>query len=86
MHKVFSPAEEVAMIDVECRRAGIGCVDCKQRFAANLNRNLEDFRSRRQGFSENPDHVWEVLQDGQKRASAIARQTIREVKDAIGLS
>jgi tryptophanyl-tRNA synthetase len=86
MHKVFSPAEEVAMIDVECRRAGIGCVDCKQRLAANLNRNLEDFRSRRQGFSENPDHVWEVLQDGQKRASAIARQTIREVKDAIGLS
>ena len=37
MHKVFSSAEEVAMVNVECRRAGIGCVHCKQLFARNLN-------------------------------------------------
>ncbi len=38
MHKIFSPKEEVEMINIECRRAGIGCVECKMRFAANLNR------------------------------------------------
>ena len=39
MHKVFSSTAEVDMINVECRRAGIGCVDCKKIFAKNLNEN-----------------------------------------------
>ena len=47
MHKVFSSPEEVAMVNVECRRAGIGCVECKQLFARNLNAHLEPFRARR---------------------------------------
>ncbi len=64
MHKVFSPAEEVAMIDTECRRAGIGCVDCKKRFAENLNRHLEPFRQKRAEIGQNPDTVWDVLHDG----------------------
>src|SRR3972149_3558333 len=44
MHKIFTPADEVAFIDRECRSAGIGCVDCKKRFAKNLNENLAPFR------------------------------------------
>jgi tryptophanyl-tRNA synthetase len=85
LHKVFSSTEEVAMVNTECRRAGIGCVQCKQLFAKNLNQSLTPFRSRRQEFAAEPQMVWDVLNDGQKRASEIARQTIREVKDAIGL-
>lgn len=85
LHKVFSQPDEVAMINTECRRAGIGCVQCKQLFAKNLNENLTPFRSRRADLASNPDMVWDVLQDGQKRASEIARETICEVKDAIGL-
>jgi len=85
MHKVFSSLEEVAMVDVECRRAGIGCVQCKQLFARNLNANLEPFRARRAELGSNPEHVWDVLRDGKQRATDIARQTMREVKEAIGL-
>jgi len=85
LHKVFSSADQVAMIDVECRRAGIGCVQCKQLFAKNLNEGLASFRARRAELGKDPADVWNVLEDGQRRASAIARQTIREVKDAIGL-
>ena len=85
LHKVFSSPEEVAMIDTECRRAGIGCVDCKQRFATNLNLSLEPFREKRVALSDKPDRVWEILDDGRQRASQIAQQTIRDVKDAIGL-
>jgi tryptophanyl-tRNA synthetase len=85
LHKVFSTADEAAMISTECRRAGIGCVQCKQLFAENLNRNLEEFRARRAGLSEDPGVVWDVLEDGRQRASAIARDTIRKVRDAIGL-
>ena len=85
MHKVFSPAEETAMIDTECRRAGIGCVDCKKRFAANLNAHLEPFRARRAEFDRNPGAVWDILHDGDRRAGAIAEETMRGVRAAIGL-
>lgn len=85
MHKIFSSEEEVAMINTECRQAGIGCVDCKKIFAKNLNENLTPFRERRAKLDENPDQVWEVLIDGGKRARVIAQETLAEVKEAIGL-
>jgi tryptophanyl-tRNA synthetase len=85
MHKVFSPPEEVAMIDIECRRAGIGCVDCKKRFAHNLNHHLEPFRARRVDLAKDPDQVWDVLADGAQRARLIAEKTMEEVQAAVGL-
>ena len=85
LHKVFSSTDDVAMVNTECRRAGIGCVQCKQLFGRNLNQGLEPFRARRAELSADPQMVWDVLADGQSRASALARQTIRDVKDAIGL-
>ncbi|NOZ00224.1 MAG: tryptophan--tRNA ligase [Chloroflexi bacterium] len=85
MHKIFSPADEVEMIDTECRRAGIGCVDCKKRFAANLNKHLEPFRAKRAELEENPDHIWDVLHDGADRARKIAEQTMEEVRAAVQL-
>jgi tryptophanyl-tRNA synthetase len=85
-HKIFSGAEEVAMIDTECRTAGIGCVDCKKRMAANLNAHLAPFRERREALAANPQAVWDMLYDGADRARAIAQETIEEVRDAIGLA
>ena len=84
-HKTFSPAEEVAMINRECRIAGIGCVDCKKRLAANLNLHLEPFRAYRAELDQRPDEVWEVLYDGARRARTIAEATMVEVRAAIGL-
>lgn len=85
MHKIFSEQEEVDMINKECRVAGIGCVDCKKRFAANLNKNLEPFRSKRAELESKPDYVQDVLNDGGKRARVIAQKTMEEVREAIQL-
>jgi tryptophanyl-tRNA synthetase len=85
MHKIFSPTEEVEMINTECRTAGIGCVDCKLRYAANLNKNLEPFRAKRVELSSQESYVLDVLQDGGKRARAIAQQTMAEVREAMQL-
>jgi len=84
-HKVFSSAEEVAMVNHECRVAGIGCVDCKKLMAKNLNTSLEPFRARRAEFEKDPDGVWDVLHDGAKRARQIAEKTMEEVRSAVGL-
>jgi len=84
-HKIFSSAEEVEYVNRECRRAGIGCVDCKALMAHNLNAYLAPFRARRAEISANPGYVWEVLADGRERAARIARQTMDEVRAAVGL-
>jgi len=85
MHKIFSSEEDVKSINIDCRRAGIGCVQCKQLFARNLNSHLEPFRVKRAELDKNPNLVWDILSNGRQRASVIARQTIQEVKEAIGL-
>jgi len=85
MHKIFSPQDEVEMINKECRVAGIGCVDCKKRFAANLNKDLEPFRARRAELESKPDYVNDILNDGGKRAHVIAQKTIEGVREAMQL-
>jgi tryptophanyl-tRNA synthetase len=85
MHKLFSAQEEVDMINVECRKAGIGCVDCKLRFANNLNKHLEPFRAKRAELAADPNKIQDILHDGAKRARAIAEQTMIEVREAMQL-
>ena len=74
------------MINRECRLAGIGCVDCKKRMAANLNLHFEPFRARRAELDQHPDEVWDILFDGARRARTIAEATMVEVRAAIGLA
>jgi tryptophanyl-tRNA synthetase len=85
MHKIFTSEEDVAMINIECRRAGIGCVDCKKRFAENLNKSLQPFREKRKLLAADPNYVIDVLHDGANRARSIARITMDEVRDAVQL-
>jgi len=85
MHKIFTPQAEVERINVECRRAGIGCVDCKQIFAENLNKTLEPFRVKRAELDAKPDLVQSVLDEGAARARKIAAKTMEEVRAAVQL-
>jgi tryptophanyl-tRNA synthetase len=85
MHKIFSSPDEIAMVNTECRRAGIGCVDCKMLYARNLNTSLEPFRARRDKLSKDPHYVRGVLDDGAKRARSIAEKTMTEVREAVGM-
>lgn len=85
MHKIFTPAEKVAEINVECRRAGIGCVDCKKLMAANMNTYFAPIRAKRAELAKDVDTTWDMLRDGAKRASTIAEATMVEVRQAIDL-
>ena len=84
LHQVFTPgrAEEIAS---ECRSAGIGCVDCKKALAKNISSSLEPFREKRASLAAKPNYVTEVLADGASRAEVIANETLKEVKEKIGL-
>jgi len=84
LHGFFS-ADEVDQIEADCRSAGIGCVDCKKKFAKNLSDYFAPFRQRREEYAADPNYVWDVLADGARRATAIASEVMLEVKDAVGL-
>jgi len=85
MHKIFSSPEEIEYVNTECRRAGIGCVDCKKILAKNMNAYFEPFRERRAELAKDTDAIMDILRDGGKRARKIAEETMEEVRDAIGL-
>jgi len=85
MHKIYSKPDEIEMVNRECRNAGIGCVECKRLFARNLNENLSEFRAKRAEIAKDTDKVYEILVEGGKRARKIAKATMGEVRDAIGL-
>ena len=84
LHKYFTPAE-VENIGAECRKAGIGCVDCKKLLAKNMNQALAPIRAKRAELAARPDYVKEVLEDGAKRARVIAQATMQEVRQKMGL-
>jgi tryptophanyl-tRNA synthetase len=83
MHKLFSSAEEMEMVNRDCRSGVLGCVDCKNLFATNLNKNLEPFRDRRSALEKKPEYIRSILDDGAQRARKIAAQTMVEVREAM---
>ena len=84
LHGYFNPLQQKD-IAVQCRAAKIGCVDCKTLLAEGINTALQPLRERRQALAEKPEYVKEVLSDGTARASVIARETMKEVRQKMGL-
>lgn len=65
--------------------ASIGCRDCKAKFACKLNESLREIRERKKHYEIHTNEVWDILNDGTKRAREIAKETLIEVKDAMGI-
>jgi tryptophanyl-tRNA synthetase len=84
LHQVFSPGD-VEEIEIECRSAGIGCVQCKKLFAQNLADYFGPFRERREKLAADPDRVWAILEDGAQKASDVAAEVMADVRDAVHL-
>jgi tryptophanyl-tRNA synthetase len=84
LHKYFTESQ-VEEIGKQCRVAGIGCVDCKKLLARNMNESLRPLREKRAELAARPEYVDAILADGAKRARVIARETLKEVKQRMGL-
>jgi tryptophanyl-tRNA synthetase len=86
LHKIFSSKETMAKVNEGCRSAGIGCIECKGWAADALVTLLAPMQEKRRKFEENPRLAWDILEDGTKRASAAAAQTMNDVRAAMGMS
>jgi len=83
-YRVFAP-EAVQERNEECRKASVGCVECKEELARILNDYLEPIRERRRRYEMDLDEVDEVLADGSRRARKYAEETMAEVRAAMRL-
>ncbi len=85
LDRIFAPKEWCDHVNVECRRAGIGCVDDKRELLKHLLAFLKPIQERRREFSARPEKVTEIMQEGSRKARAIAAETMVLVKEAMKL-
>jgi tryptophanyl-tRNA synthetase len=83
-HKLYSDPEMIAEINRECRVAGLGCVDCKKRLTERVLAALEPIQAKREYLTGHLDEVREILEAGNRKARAAARETMAGVRQAIG--
>jgi tryptophanyl-tRNA synthetase len=85
-HKVYSDAETQAWAAHGCRTAGIGCLDCKQPVIDAIVKEQAPWRERAETYLTNPKQVHWIVEMGTERARTVARQTMKEVREAMGLN
>jgi tryptophanyl-tRNA synthetase len=85
LHKVYSSAETQSWAANGCRTAGIGCLDCKQPVIDAMLKEQQPWRERAQPFLDDPALLRAIVDEGCDKARAAARETMRDVRDAMGL-
>lgn len=86
LHKIYSDADTLEWVQEGCRTAGIGCLDCKKRLADAVVAEITVIRERGREFEQNRDLVRGIIAEGCERARDVARQTLEEVHQAMGMN
>jgi len=85
-HDAFNPnTEEVDDLKERYRKGKVGDVEVKQKLSKAINEFLEPLRERRSSYEQRPEEVDEILADGTRRAGEVAKETMRMVREAMGL-
>jgi tryptophanyl-tRNA synthetase len=86
LHLVYSDAERKEWVRQGCTTAGIGCLDCKQPVIDAVLAELAPMRERAQAYRDDPTLVKNIIADGCERARKLASETMRDVREAMGLN
>jgi tryptophanyl-tRNA synthetase len=82
-HQIYSLPDDVQEISRECKVAGIGCTDCKRSLADRIIKGMQQIHARQDYFRGHIDEVKSIIEDGNTRATTIARKTMEEVREAV---
>ncbi len=85
-HRVYSDDSVQQWVSQGCTSAGIGCIECKQPVIDAVLAELAPIRERAVYYEDNPDQVRNILADGSEKAQELARDTMRDVREAMGLT
>lgn len=84
-HKLFAPDAKLKQIESNCQKGIIGCTECKEYLARRLTDVLSPYQEKIRQYLSKPDLVHEILSQGAKKARTLARATMAEVKEAMGI-
>ncbi len=84
-HLIYSGDDVKAWVQAGCRSAGIGCIECKQPVIEGVLREQEPMRERAKMYEDDPQLVRNIIADGCEKARKLAQETMRDVREAIGL-
>jgi tryptophanyl-tRNA synthetase len=84
-HLIYSNDDVRDWVQSGCRSAGIGCIECKQPVIDGVLREQEPMRERAKMYEEDPQLVRNIIADGCEKARKLAQDTMRDVREAIGL-
>jgi tryptophanyl-tRNA synthetase len=84
-HEIYSDDKTRQWVDEGCRSAGIGCIECKGPVIEAVLAELAPIRERARHYEEDPEAIRSVLNDGRERARDVARETMDDVREAMGL-
>jgi tryptophanyl-tRNA synthetase len=84
-HQIYSGDDVKTWVQAGCRSAGIGCIECKQPVIDAVLREQEPMRERARMYEEDPQLVKNIIADGCEKARKLAQDTMRDVREAIGL-
>ncbi|MCW3481157.1 tryptophan--tRNA ligase [Neisseriaceae bacterium JH1-16] len=85
LHQVYTDEPTREWVQAGCKSASIGCLECKQPVIDGVLREQQPMFERAQQYLDNPNLVREIVADGCSRARAHASETMREVRNAMGL-
>lgn len=85
LHQVYTGAELREELAAGCRSAGIGCIDCKRPLIESVLAELEPIQQRAREYAADPQLVRTIIHEGSEAAREEARETLDEVRRAIGL-
>ncbi len=86
LHQVYSDDTTRQWVQEGCKSAGIGCLDCKKPVIDAVQAELDPIRARAEDYARNPELVKSVLQNGCEKAREEAENTLKEVREAMGLA
>ncbi len=84
-HQIYSGDEVKHWVQSGCRSAGIGCIECKQPVIDAVLKEQEPMRERAKMYEEDPQLVKNIIADGCEKARKLAQETMRDVREAIGI-
>jgi tryptophanyl-tRNA synthetase len=85
LHCIYSEENTKGWVQEGCKSAGIGCIECKQPLVESISRTLAPIRERAQQYIDDPALVRNIIADGNDRARKLASETMRDVREAMGL-
>ncbi len=84
-YQAFANEETVQQVECECRAGKRGCADCKRQLGKIINEKFAPIREKREEYKKDTDKVYDIINEGSKKAALEAEKVMKKVRDAVNI-